>query len=138
MRNGKKKRKYECCVLMIRQPTRATRTDTIFHYTTLVRSIHHHAHPLGGGEAGVGVEHRLQVVRQRLVARLVHGEDEERGVEPARSREVGVAVDQLGDLRSAEHTSELQSLMRISYAVFCLKNTKTPFFSCSIIIFTHH
>src|SRR3546814_2050690 len=76
---------------MIRRPPRSTRTDTLFPYTTLFRSVlllhaaHHHAHVLGF--------------------------DDHRNTSGA------------GD-RSEEHTSELQSLMRISYAVFCLKKKK--------------
>src|SRR3546814_1320221 len=85
--------------LMIRRPPRSTRTDTLFPYTTLFRS--------------------------RLIRRLV---------------DIGAVAVQIGQLdlpgqvqkrrpgglrlRSEEHTSELQSLMRISYAVFCLKKTK--------------
>src|SRR3546814_17900128 len=74
--------------LMIRRPPRSTRTDTLFPYTTLFRSLRQ---PDG-----------------HQVARLLHAD-------PHRRR----AVEFVG--RSEEHTSELQSLMRISYAVFCLK-----------------
>src|SRR3546814_5401036 len=94
---------------MIRRPPRSTRTDTLFPYTTLFRSR----------AAGVDRVHAGQVVLARDLLRaqvLLH-----------RHREVGAALDRgvVGDhhdlLRSEEHTSELQSLMRISYAVFCLK-----------------
>src|SRR3546814_17866323 len=92
-----------CCVfpilsfyfffLMRRRPPRSTRTDTLFPYTTLFRS-------------GIMLFCMWAVVAPALV-------EERTGVFGAfgRSRE----------LRSEEHTSELQSLMRISYAVFCLK-----------------
>src|SRR3546814_5555558 len=83
---------------MIRRPPRSTRTDTLFPYTTLFRS-------------------EISVVRApRLRCRLRnHRAGHGRPV-----RALGLS------LRSEEHTSELQSLMRISYAVFCLKkNTKT-------------
>src|SRR3546814_15016530 len=81
--------------LMIRRPPRSTRTDTLFPYTTLFRSI-------------VGLE-----ARQAVVDRLEDILAVERGhAVAARPR------------RSEEHTSELQSLMRISYAVFCLKKKK--------------
>src|SRR3546814_16627964 len=82
--------------LMIRRPPRSTRTDTLFPYTTLFRSEGHHVQP-----------------RQELPApvRYVFGVPS-----PPRRR--------LGAGRSEEHTSELQSLMRISYAVFCLKKKK--------------
>src|SRR3546814_3406077 len=89
--------------LMIRRPPRSTRTDTLFPYTTLFRSL------LGVLLAVLErVERRPQEVLHDggvLVGELrVHRERTER--------------------RSEEHTSELQSLMRISYAVFCLKKKK--------------
>src|SRR3546814_1410186 len=97
---------------MIRRPPRSTRTDTLFPYTTLFRS---HAN------AGAGLELE-QPDRQQA------GEDHqhEPGVQapeasvhqPVIERHVGT---QIAQDRSEEHTSELQSLMRISYAVFCLK-----------------
>src|SRR3546814_7529943 len=80
---------------MIRRPPRSTRTDTLFPYTTLFRSDRL-ARP------GKGVEPDAE--RDFLLGRDV----DHRGL-------------QLLDERSEEHTSELQSLMRISYAVFCLK-----------------
>src|SRR3546814_2050033 len=86
---------------MIRRPPRSTRTDTLFPYTTLFRSL---------VVDGVG---DLVEDLERPVDGLV-GDDEGR--------------EELDDLvlgaRSEEHTSELQSLMRISYAVFCLKKKK--------------
>src|SRR3546814_2939855 len=86
--------------LMIRRPPRSTLTDTLFPYTTLFRS----------GDVAV---QRLDLLDHRggdgaAAPRLQPGR-----AEPAER------VDQAG--RSEEHTSELQSLMRISYAVFCLK-----------------
>src|SRR3546814_3639264 len=98
---------------MIRRPPRSTRTDTLFPYTTLFRSP---VVEIGG--RGIGGE-ALPV----LVQRLRRGEFEAEEVQPG-------AVDQAAQLRrgvamrSEEHTSELQSLMRISYAVFCLKKKK--------------
>src|SRR3546814_3413501 len=90
---------------MIRRPPRSTRTDTLFPYTTLFRS----AQPA----RDVGVE----TIELRQQARGHHpGAHERRAGHRARPA------------RSEEHTSELQSLMRISYAVFCLKKktiTKT-------------
>src|SRR3546814_14229466 len=112
---------YNCCILflclclfsdvfffflMIRRPPRSTRTDTLFPYTTLFRSrrraarvVHIHGADGRGGRLnqgrGVGFAQRYHAVG---------------GVEFGRGR-----------VRSEEHTSELQSLMRISYAVFCLK-----------------
>src|SRR3546814_4760314 len=96
---------------MIRRPPRSTRTDTLFPYTTLFRSrrmgaaLRHPSHDLH--DAGdVGSDRRRG---RRRYARKLCGD---RGGE-WRDRH-----------RSEEHTSELQSLMRISYAVFCL-NKKT-------------
>src|SRR3546814_14738503 len=85
--------------LMIRRTPRSTRTDTLFPYTTLFRSRNRRQHP--GGSAG----QRAAGNRQGHLA-LVPGHD-------------GGAI--AFGRRSEEHTSELQSLMRISYAVFCLK-----------------
>src|SRR3546814_6717325 len=85
---------------MIRRLPRSTRTDTLFPYTTLFRSIAFTVAAVDGHE------------RRRANLAAPHGDH-------ARARG---AVGR-GDLkRSEEHTSELQSLMRISYAVFCLKN----------------
>src|SRR3546814_3352540 len=90
---------------MIRRPPRSTRTDTLFPYTTLFRSAH--------------VGRRKHTREQhRQVSRL---EDIQHGAEiPVALRRIKAAQ----HVRSEEHTSELQSLMRISYAVFCLKKKK--------------
>src|SRR3546814_7557156 len=90
---------------MIRRPPRSTRTDTLFPYTTLFRSKF-------GDLADVQA---VELHRQRLGLQAVAVADV-----------AGLVVLVLGEVRSEEHTSELQSLMRISYAVFCLKKkTKT-------------
>src|SRR3546814_4078271 len=85
---------------MIRRPPRSTRTDTLFPYTTLFRSAEF-------------------CRRQRLPANdaIIQFDGRVTGVE--RKREAARHI--LAGRRSEEHTSELQSLMRISYAVFCLK-----------------
>src|SRR3546814_8234080 len=94
---------YFIFFLMIRRPPISTRTDTLFPYTTLFRSP---AFPVDDGQPGIlrralfRCHRRLAGDRQSAVA-------------------MGVTV-----RRSEEHTSELQSLMRISYAVFCLKTKK--------------
>src|SRR3546814_1363271 len=100
---------------MIRRPPRSTRTDTLFPYTTLFRSsqrVRAADRPSSsthcGGSPGAASRCR-QVLRRRHKRPL-----------QARGRELCFAV------RSEEHTSELQSLMRISYAVFCLKKKKAP------------
>src|SRR3546814_8218032 len=98
---------------MIRRPPRSTRTDTLFPYTTLFRS---NIHTLRGNIAHSVLEHffdidtsfmtmddygpHLKLIMQQLLLKEWK--------------------------RSEEHTSELQSLMRISYAVFCLKKKHNP------------
>src|SRR3546814_2752387 len=103
---------------MIRRPPRSTRTDTLFPYTTLFRSADARR---GDDETAalVGVVGAGQPDAEMGLVEGVLGEAD-RGEQ---------AADGAGDLvRSEEHTSELQSLMRISYAVFCLttKNTTSP------------
>src|SRR3546814_3252900 len=93
---------------MIRQPPRSTRTDTLFPYATLFRSI----------------DRRMRFLTKRLeIAEVV-----DPAAQPNKDQVFfGATVvysDKAGEefrVRSEEHTSELQSLMRISYAVFCLK-----------------
>src|SRR3546814_4335514 len=94
---------------MIRRPPRSTRTDTLFPYTTLFRSV------LDSARAEPATGHPA---RPRVCRKAVRGTRHGRGHECALGHGAGRAT------RSEEHTSELQSLMRISYAVFCLKKTK--------------
>src|SRR3546814_6856793 len=99
---------------MIRRPPRSTRTDTLFPYTTLFRSLA--IHPSAGGQHSHGC--RPSSFPYLLCDPQVVGakESDEIGIAPAAGQK------RLRDgRRSEEHTSELQSLMRISYAVFCLK-----------------
>src|SRR3546814_3662938 len=91
--------------LMIRRPPRSTRTDTLFPYTTLFRSP-------GGRLAG-----QPAAAAQRLPGQLA-------GATARRRPDRGAVCSGAPEGRSEEHTSELQSLMRISYAVFCLKKKK--------------
>src|SRR3546814_8208083 len=105
-----------CCVcdcrsvffLMIRRPPRSTRTDTLFPYTTLFRSTE--------------LAHAM-LLTLRGVPVLYSGDEQgftgDGGDQDAREDMFPSKV------RSEEHTSELQSLMRISYAVFCLKKKNT-------------
>src|SRR3546814_5469908 len=98
---------------MIRRPPRSTRTDTLFPYTTLFRSPPLPAPAVSTTwSISAAASERLSASRRVPTAT---------GVCPLRrcSRSL------LGIARSEEHTSELQSLMRISYAVFCLKKKKT-------------
>src|SRR3546814_4537932 len=90
---------------MIRRPPRSTRTDTLFPYTTLFRSY------MRVTDAQVPT---LILPEAFTITRNV-GELESKGLE------LEVAATPVNGLRPEEHTSELQSLMRISYAVFCLK-----------------
>src|SRR3546814_1993374 len=119
--------------LMIRRPPRSTRTDTLFPYTTLFRSPRPRRclpASLPRGNAGMSAEPLLQVehltVDYRLPRRrLFEAPPRHRAlgdVSLTLSRGASLAV--VGE-RSEEHTSELQSLMRISYAVFCLKKKKS-------------
>src|SRR3546814_5296430 len=90
---------------MIRRPPRSTRTDTLFPYTTLFRSR-------DDGHRGPDGHQDLQLDRDH-VGRLDELQDPD-----------GLVARLHLHVRSEEHTSELQSLMRISYAVFCLKKKK--------------
>src|SRR3546814_3149652 len=109
---------------MIRRPPRSTRTDTLFPYTTLFRS-----------ERAGGERPRLFVGRRRgfaLSSPPVSGRGRGRACPGSHSTSLPLTPPASGrgmngdyhDQRSEEHTSELQSLMRISYAVFCLKKKK--------------
>src|SRR3546814_4824472 len=83
---------------MIRRPPRSTRTDTLFPYTTLFRSLRE-------------IESEIEKIKTSIFSN------------PNKLNEPAILIDIL-NCRSEEHTSELQSLMRISYAVFCLKKKK--------------
>src|SRR3546814_1910888 len=97
--------------LMIRRPPRSTRTDTLFPYTTLFRSHH-----ICEATCGRSSRQRHAVPIRRPESQTArHLQECGRCRQRAGSR---------SPLRSEEHTSELQSLMRISYAVFCLKKKK--------------
>src|SRR3546814_1585122 len=109
---------------MIRRPPRSTRTDTLFPYTTLFRSVEYLEFAL------------LALADMRKIADAGCADAERRGITTGAKRftfasqqngaDRGIVL-RSGDRfakRSEEHTSELQSLMRISYAVFCLKNKK--------------
>src|SRR3546814_14332530 len=101
--------------LIIRRPPRSTRTDTLFPYTTLFRS----ADLSRAGARG----------RRRDDGRQAAGQARSCGVHALASSQVasGRRSDHAGAARSEEHTSELQSLMRNSYAVFCLKKKNTHY-----------
>src|SRR3546814_7721545 len=93
---------------MIRRPPRSTRTDTLFPYTTLFRSA---------AERQSVVQH----ARSDHPRHHVHARATQMGNGDFQRVAVHKQPRRVGKTRSEEHTSELQSLMRISYAVFCLK-----------------
>src|SRR3546814_10001783 len=93
---------------MIRRPPRSTRTDTLVPYTTLFRSRR-------AAKTGLGA---------RPVCRRPDSRTRRADLRPGCPDRVGNFSHTGAATRSEEHTSELQSLMRISYAVFCLKKKK--------------
>src|SRR3546814_8836691 len=100
-----------CCIcffLMIRRPPRSTRTDTLFPYTTLFRS-------------------RRRLLQWTMSAAAI----------PAVVQTTWAQGYPTRPVRSEEHTSELQSLMRISYAVFCLKKKNKPVHITSVAHLKH-
>src|SRR3546814_10734620 len=104
---------------MIRRPPRSTRTDTLFPYTTLFRSFQVRTDEDTGQIviSGMGELH-LEVIVDRMLREFKV--DATVGKPQVAYRETITQT----VVRSEEHTSELQSLMRISYAVFCLKKKK--------------
>src|SRR3546814_10253820 len=98
---------------MIRRPPRSTRTDTLFPYTTLFRSIVLQNKLMPKGCENVQQHEAKHQIGQQFM-RFVRNAGNRVLLSQAKFRD-----------RSEEHTSELQSLMRISYAVFCLKKKKT-------------
>src|SRR3546814_15373355 len=111
---------YSCFVfLMIRRPPRSTRTDTLVPYTTLFRSLW--AEILGAGaKKGAAGKKKDAVAVGHVDGAITLGD-----APTSLFAEAGATSSALRKARSEEHTSELQSLMRISYAVFCLKKKKT-------------
>src|SRR3546814_7426457 len=107
---------------MIRRPPRSTRTTPLFPYTTLFRSQHKRKR----GRVSFARHERKDEARHALAMRpeilnpLFAALTDLKGVGP----QLAKPLTRLGLERSEEHTSELQSLMRISYAVFCLKKKK--------------
>src|SRR3546814_9575438 len=95
---------------MIRRPPRSTGTDTLFPYTTLFRSW--------GDRAATAQTGRFVVAGQRRARHPA------RPIRPPPLPQLPPRAPLSAMVRSEEHTSELQSLMRISYAVFCLKKKK--------------
>src|SRR3546814_17113007 len=127
---------YLLFVLMILRPPRSTRTDTLFPYTTLFRSKRDCAY------LNLLIRHRDSIPQRisiwKSVRELVQFRSTQiriirstntRRITHTKTRRISVQKKSAGfrnptHTRSEEHTSELQSLMRISYAVFCLKKKK--------------
>src|SRR3546814_3896154 len=125
---------------MIRRPPRSTRTDTLFPYTTLFRSAEVRQMRLHVIEIGVGrlvgahilgridgVELDVELVVAELEGAVVHIRQDDQLVELLKIAKRARGIDELGPvtyrpaiIRSEDHTYELQSLMRNSYAAFCL------------------
>src|SRR3546814_9248731 len=100
---------------MIPRPPRSTRTDTLFPYTTLFRS----------DVLAAAIDHAREVVAQNLRSSRAKSRNADGAQGVSTSLETdGEGVIPVIAMRSEEHTSELQSLMRISYAAFCLKKKK--------------
>src|SRR3546814_6017077 len=109
---------------MLRRPPRSTRTDTLFPDTTLFRSP-----LLAAAQSDIQRDESIQLGATQLYQCLFRDEQIPFGIEHFKVICDALAVasaGKIGDhsLRSEEHTSELPSLMRISYAVFCLKKKK--------------
>src|SRR3546814_7286136 len=116
---------------MIRPPPRSTRTDTLFPYTTLFRSLF----PVILQRV---VQHRLGLVELLIRGDQAFGNGEPGAVRTDREAHGLELGERFAAPRSEEHTSELQSLMRISYAVFCLKKKKTSnIHDCTVTIPRH-
>src|SRR3546814_1079668 len=122
---------------MIRRPPISTRTDTLFPYTTLFRSGLHKGHNPSGDQAGYLREtdsHPVAAFDQYMLSLIVFARLIQISVQELASdindrldgstNRGAIDVNVEHTHRSEEHTSELQSLMRISYAVFCLKKKK--------------
>src|SRR3546814_1230475 len=131
---------------MIRRPPRSTRTDTLFPYTTLFRSgrdvrlrifVEHGKEgrtayamdalkrSMRWDETRFGLEYDLDLFNIVAVSDFNMGAMENKSLNVFNDKYILADPETATDGRSEEHTSELQSLMRISYAVFCLKKKNT-------------
>src|SRR3546814_2946578 len=108
---------YLIFFLMIRRPPRSTRTDTLFPYTTLFRSLNHTGPSAQRQPSNSRSTLAIGTVRSRKRGSLYSKESP--------TKDMTVSPGRIS--RSEEHTSELQSLMRISYAVFCLKKKQQTY-----------
>src|SRR3546814_4127046 len=107
---------------MIRRPPRSTRTDTLFPFTTLCRSaVPRQKKPVARTGRGRGRSFDRRTYRDDHLWRR---QDQHQGVDRGDHQRWLPLTGSQVNVRSEEHTSELQSLMRISYAVFCMKKKK--------------
>src|SRR3546814_992429 len=106
---------------MIRRPPISKRTYTLFPSPTLFRSVRRSG-VVGVAKADNRIKERARVARAILAAELKAAVQAD--LETGQRLERDAHADNAGVVRSEEHTSELQSLMRTSYAVFCLKKQK--------------
>src|SRR3546814_4031937 len=127
---------------MIRRPPRSTRTDTLVPYTTLFRSLHAGPYedavfgdPLDLFTEGIGRKGRRAVDQAVFCLDNSYGDHRDRNDEAEEVEKKDKHPTSLS--RSEEQTSELQSLMRISYAVFCLKK-KNNTCTNSILCYNYH
>src|SRR3546814_8018282 len=102
---------------MIRRPPRSTRTDTLFPYTTLFRSKYERFY----AAASVEIEECKKNRWKHSAANAFDTDGRVLNIAEYLASSLGRKLSDHEIWRSEEHTSELQSLMRISYAVFCLK-----------------
>src|SRR3546814_3193988 len=123
---------------MIRRPPVSTRTDTLFPYTTLFRSLEEHEPSLQAEIISAIEASRLAASESSPHSRLLVQRLVESAIAKCQAIDWGRNVERQPlrrhAARSEEHTSELQSLMRISYAVFCLKKKKNHYHILTINI----
>src|SRR3546814_1019584 len=112
---------------MIRRPPRSTRTDTLFPYTTLFRSL----------RGGIPLSSALCFRRLPMLSVYQPPTIQMTGDRHCFCPALPGTSIHFADARSEEHTSELQSLMRISYAVFCLKKKNERYHGKYYISYTH-
>src|SRR3546814_1778759 len=112
---------------MLRRPPRTTRTATLFPFTTLFRSVNRAQALLDRGDINGAVRElqALQGPSADAAAPFIAQAQGTMAAQQSSDMLMNAVLGQLAAGRSEEHTSELQSLMRISYAVFCLKKKKT-------------
>src|SRR3546814_3464937 len=111
---------------MIRRPPRSTRTDPLFPYTTLFRSSSTSASSGRDARRTSGASGRRQRLASRATPTNLVGPEDDQGDRDQRQGEPDHHGREAPE-RSEEHTSEIQSLMRSSYAVFCLQKKKKKY-----------